>query len=95
MINVSYYDDSNNVAAWWLCLTIAVLAICAPIAITVLFFRHQDGPMLKDAYERMPLKKSIWEVKPITQGVQEMLANLKATQEEEKLRREKAAARRL
>ena len=102
MINVSHYDTAGNVAAWWLCLTIAVLAISAPIAISALLCccgrHHSDGggPMLPDAYEKMPLKRSIWEVKPLTQSVQEMLANFKAAaeqeEEEEKMRRERAAA---
>ena len=63
MINVSY-QGGGSATPWWLCLALAMLAIAAPIAITVLFWKY--GPKLKGSYERMSLMKSIWEIKPIT-----------------------------
>ena len=76
MINISFYDKETSVTTWWFCLIFMTLAVAAPLAITILFWK--SGPKLKDSYEKMPLLKSFWEIKPITAEVQNMLADIKA-----------------
>ena len=52
-----------------------ILALAAPIAITVLFWKH--GPVVKDSYDKISLWKSLWEVRPIKEELQRTLTDKK------------------
>lgn len=52
-----------------------ILALAAPIAITVLFWKH--GPFVKDSYTKNSLWKSFWEVRPIKKELQRTLTDKK------------------
>lgn len=88
LINLSYYGEPSSATSWWFSLFLAIVTIATLLLVLSLVWN--GGPALAGTYEKMPLRQAIWrmEIKPITQGIQDMLASVKEKEARLKSERE-------